>query len=66
MMKLKKLWRSKTIRFSLLLAVLGVIEMNLNFLAQYMSAGAFGWVTIAIGAVVAILRVITTLPIDEK
>lgn len=66
MMKLKKLWRSKTIRFSLILAVLGVIEMNLNFLAQYMSAGVFGWVTIAIGAIVAILRVITTLPIDEK
>lgn len=57
---------SWTIRFALLLAVLGVVEANVSVFAQYMSASAYGWFTMAVGVVVAVLRIITTLPLNQR
>jgi hypothetical protein len=58
--------KSKTIWFALALAVLGVIEMQVQLFAQYMTPETFGLFNIAIGIVVAVLRVITTVPLSEK
>lgn len=58
--------RSKTIWFALALAVLGVIEMNLGLLAPYMSQLTFGLFSIVVGVGVAVLRAITTMPLEDK
>lgn len=58
--------KSKTIWFALALAVLGVIEIQAQLFAQYMSPEAFGIFNIVIGVIVAVLRVITTMPLSEK
>lgn len=58
--------KSRTIQFALLLAIFGVIEANLQFFAQYMTSQVFGYFAMAVGLVVAVLRVITTVPLSEK
>ena len=58
--------KSKTMWFALGLAVLGVVEMNLGIFEPYMTRTWFGAFSIAVGIAVAVLRVITTMPLDEK
>jgi len=57
--------KSKTILFSAALAVLGVVEMNLH-LVQAQLGDAYGWSYIAIAAIVAALRIVTTQPIGKE
>lgn len=58
--------KSKTIWFSILLAVLGVVEANVGVLQQYMTPQAFGIFSVVVGVIIAVLRVLTTLPLSEK
>lgn len=58
--------KSKTIWFSILLAVLGVVEANVGVLQQYMTPQTFGIFSIVVGVIVAVLRVLTTVPLSEK
>lgn len=58
--------KSKTLWFALALAVFGVIEMNVKFFTDYLTPTTFGVFSIVISMVVAILRVITTLPLSDK
>lgn len=58
--------KSRTIQFSILLAVLGVVQASSGVFAPYMTPQAYGIFTIVIGIVVAILRIITTTPILNK
>ena len=58
--------KSKTMWFALALAVLGAVEMNLGLFEQYMTHKWFGVFSIAVAVVVAVLRVITTVPLEEK
>ena len=58
--------KSKTLWFALALAVFGVVEMQAKLFAAYMSPEAFGVFNIVIGVVVAVLRVLTTVPLSEK
>lgn len=58
--------KSKTIWFALALAVFGVIEMQIKLFAEYMSPEMFGLFNIFVGIVVAVLRVVTTMPLSEK
>lgn len=61
-----QIFKSKTILFALLLAVLGVIEINIKVFSQYMTPELFGWFSISISVIVAVLRVLTTVPLSEK
>jgi hypothetical protein len=61
-----QIFKSKTILFALLLAVLGVIEINIKVFSQYMTPELFGWFSISISVIVAVLRVLTTVPLNEK
>lgn len=61
-----QIFKSKTILFALLLAVLGVLEINIKVFSQYMTPELFGWFSISISVIVAILRVLTTVPLSEK
>jgi uncharacterized membrane protein HdeD (DUF308 family) len=49
-----------------LLAVGGVIEVSTPFLSTQMSPAAFGWFSIGVAVVMALLRLSTTKSLSEK
>lgn len=61
-----KILKSKTILFSLLLAVLGAVEASLNLFADVLTPTTYGIVTMVVGVIVAGLRIITTQPLSDK
>ena len=65
MRKLKQIFKSKTINYSLLIALLGVLELNFNLVATYFGEHQ-GLVFIAISIFSAILRFKTTEPLKDK
>lgn len=58
--------KSKTMLFSLALAVLGTLQASMDVFTPYLTPQAMGLVTMIIGVVVAILRVLTTQSLGEK
>lgn len=60
------MFKSKTLAFSVLLAVLGVLEQSQGVVTQIVGASNVGAVMVAISVAVAVLRVYTTLPLSEK
>lgn len=62
---LVKYIKSKTILFSAILAVMGVLELNLGLLENLLGDW-YGVVFILISAITAFLRVMTVVPISEK
>jgi len=58
--------RSKTMLFSIALSVLGAVQASMDVFDKYLTPQAMGFVTLAIGVMVAILRVITTQPLSDK
>lgn len=66
MVILQKILKSKTLMFSLLLAVLGVVEVSFGIFQNYLSPAVYGFSLMLISIIVAVLRVLTTLPLDEK
>lgn len=52
--------------FSLALMILGVIYDNFSYVQNIIDPRFYGIILIAIGIVVAVLRFVTTLPLDEK
>lgn len=63
---MKGVVKSKTMWFSLALAVLGVLEMQFGALKAVIPDAYQGLVFIGIGVTSAVLRVITTQAISEK
>jgi len=57
---------SKTMWFSLALVILGVVYDNFSYVEKLIDPRLYGVVLISIGIVVAILRFVTTLPLDKK
>ena len=57
---------SKTMWFSFALVVLGVVYDNFSYLEQLINPRLYGIFLILIGIIVAVLRFVTTLPLDEK
>ena len=58
--------KSKTMMFSLLLAALGAVQASWGIVDDYLSPRASGVAAMAIAVLVALLRVVTTKPLDEK
>lgn len=58
--------RSKTMWFSLALMVLGVVFDNFSYVENLIDPRWYGPSLIIIGVLVAILRFVTTMPLDEK
>ena len=58
--------KSKTMLFSLLLAALGAVQASWGIVDDYLSPRASGVAAMAIAVLVALLRVVTTKPLDEK
>lgn len=61
-----KCWRSKTMRFSLLLMIFGCVQVAVPSFQSYISPAMYGMLVMIIGIVVGILRMITTMPITDK
>jgi hypothetical protein len=58
--------RSKTMWFSLALVILGVIYDNFSYVENLINPRLYGVMLIGIGVVVAVLRFITTMPLEDK
>jgi hypothetical protein len=58
--------RSKTMWFSLAMMVFGAVEMYFPYIRDNIQPQYYGPIFMAIGIIVAVLRFITTLPLDEK
>jgi uncharacterized membrane protein YdcZ (DUF606 family) len=52
--------------FSLALVILGVVYDNFSYVENIINPRIYGVLLIAIGIIVAVLRFITTMPLDEK
>lgn len=63
---MRNIAKSKTMIFSSLLAIAGVLEASTGFLQTVMSPSAFGYLMLAVGIISAVLRVYTTKPLSEK
>jgi hypothetical protein len=64
--KTMSVMRSKTMWFSLALVILGVVYDNFSYVENIINPRLYGVLLIAIGIIVAVLRFITTMPLDEK
>lgn len=58
--------KSKTAWFAAILVVLGALQTNMDVVTAVVGADNIGWVMSAIGAVVYVLRLLTTKPLDAK
>ena len=58
--------RSKTMWFSFALVILGVVYDNFSYIQNIIDPRLYGVILIAVGIVVAILRFITTMPLEDK
>ena len=56
--------RSKTMWFSLFLVILGALMDNFSYLQPLLDPKWYGLLLIAVGIVVAILRFLTTKPLE--
>lgn len=63
---MQKLFRSKTIIFSAVLSALGVIQASMGVFTPYLSPDAIGLLTVIVGMAVAVLRVVTKVPLSDK
>lgn len=63
---LKQILKSKTMLFALALAILGVLQTSMDVFTPYLTPQASGLLTVILGLLVAILRVLTTVPLTDK
>ena len=57
---------SKTIWFSLALVIVGAIYDNFSYLQNVIDPKYYGTILVLIGIICAVLRFITTQPLDDK
>lgn len=58
--------KSKTIWFSIILAIAGIIEQSQGLITQLVGPQNSGLIIMTISIVVAVLRVMTTQPLSDK
>ena len=63
---MRSVMRSKTMWLALALAILGAAYDNFSYVQNIIDPRFYGILLIVIGVAVAVLRVLTTLPLDEK
>lgn len=63
--KLKALHKSKTMWWSLIVAILGVISENLSYFHDDLGDRTYGLILMGIGIITAILRWNTTKPLED-
>lgn len=63
---LKKLTKSKTMIFASILAALGALQASMDVFTAWLDAQAMGLLTMLVGMIVAVLRVLTTTSLSDK
>ena len=63
--KIKQYFKSKTINTALIIAVLGVVELNFQYL-QGMLGEYYGAAWIVFSMIMVALRAVTTKPLQDK
>ena len=63
--KIKQYFKSKTINTALIIAVLGVVELNFQYL-QGMLGEYYGAAWIVFSMIMMVLRAVTTKPLQDK
>jgi len=63
---MKVMHKSRTMWFSLLLVIFGALFDNFSYVQNIIDPKYYGFILIGIGVIVAILRFVTTQPLDEK
>lgn len=58
--------KSRTIIFALVVMAFGVIHASLPVVQHLVSPSLYGFLTVGIGMLVGVLRVVTTMPVTEK
>jgi len=58
--------KSKTMWFAALLGAFGAAQMNLPAIQDFISPQLYGFTTVCIAVIVAVLRIVTTQPLSEK
>ena len=58
--------KSKTMWFAILLVILGFVAENFSYVQNIIDPKYYGISYIAIGAIVAVLRVLTTTSLKDK
>jgi hypothetical protein len=58
--------RSKTMWFSFALVVFGALFDNFSYLQSVIDEKYYGVILVVIGVIVAILRFVTTQPLEDK
>ena len=61
-----KMYKSKTMWFSLALVIVGSLYDNLSYLQNVIDPKYYGSILVTIGIICAILRFYTTQPLGEK
>lgn len=61
-----KMTKSKTMWFAVALAVMGVLEQSTGVIKQMVGEANFGLVMLLISVGVAVLRILTTMPLEDK
>lgn len=59
------MFKSKTLMFSYLLVILGVLEVNLHLMQEALGP-YYGATFVATAVVTAVLRTVTTKPLSDK
>ena len=62
---MKRMRQSKTMWFSLALVVFGAVFDNFSYLQSVISERYYGIILVIVGIIVAILRFLTTGPIND-
>ena len=64
--KARGVMHSKTMWFSLALVILGALYDNFSYIEQLIDPRLYGILLISIGVAVAVLRFVTTMPLEDK
>ena len=64
--KARGVMHSKTMWFSLALVILGALYDNFSYIEQLIHPRLYGILLISIGVAVAVLRFVTTMPLEDK
>lgn len=65
-MKTKPFWRSKTLVFNAVIALLAAVEANANLIQPYLPGNVYGWGLMLVICGNAALRVITSQGVSLK
>lgn len=63
---IQKILKSKAMTLALVVEILGVLQLNADFLSTLLTPAQFGWVMLAIGVAIRAIRIYTTGPISDK